>query len=164
MNRGDRVLDLGYYPGAWSQYASKTIGDRGFVVGVDLRSVEKNSKLQQLRNILMIQQDIRQISSLQEVEQQQPFDVILSDMAPKTTGAKIVDQLKSLELLEHVFKILPVFLRSGGHMVAKVFESQEAQSLLRDESGRFQSLYRLRPRSTRSASKEIYVIGKVFNA
>ena len=160
LKRGDWVLDLGCCPGSWTQYAARVVGEKGRVVGVDLQTIDE--QVSKLKNVTIHQMDIYQMCSLEDVGAVRRFDVVLSDMAPKTTGVKIVDQAKSLALLEQVIKMLPMFLREGGSMVAKVFEGQEAQEAVLGVQKLFDSSRRLRPRSTRSASKEFFVIGKGF--
>jgi 23S rRNA (uridine2552-2'-O)-methyltransferase len=85
-------------------------------------------------------------------------------MAPDTTGIKSVDQIRSLDLVEKVFKILPLFLKKGGNFVIKVFEGHEAQVFLKSNKNLFNELKYFRPKSTRSVSKEFFVIGKGFEA
>ena len=143
---GDRVLDLGYYPGSWMQYASRAVGKKGCVIGVDLQPV--NRKLLQLENVKIYQKGIHEVSELESIQEESRFDVILSDMAPQTTGIKTVDQARSLELVERVFGILPVFLQRGGSVVAKIFDGQEVSEQLRKASDVFDSMRRMRPHST----------------
>jgi len=88
--------------------------------------------------------------------------VVISDMAPATTGIKSVDQQRSLELVEMLFEKLPVLLTPRGHFVAKIFESQFAQEFLKSKKNIFEELKFFRPKSTRSESKEYFVIGKFF--
>jgi len=90
------------------------------------------------------------------------FDVVLSDMAPNTTGIRSVDQDRSLALVEKVFEILPVFLKENGNLVIKVFDSQGAQDYLKSQKHLFEKLNFLKPKSTRSVSKEFFVIGKKY--
>ena len=161
LKRGSKVLDLGYYPGSWVQYASQIVGEQGLVVGVDLQPV--NKELLELKNVQIYQKDINEISSLNDFQITGPFDIVLADLAPKTTGIKLTDQANSLALLEQVFKILPLFLRPNGYVVAKIFDSPEAQLCLRGIKNSFESLKRVRPKSTRSVSKEFFVIGKKFH-
>lgn len=160
IKKGDRVLDLGYYPGSWIQYISKAVGDNGHVVGLDIQEV--NPKLTGIKNVKVYQQDIFDINNLNEINESLPFDTVTSDMAPKTTGVKTVDQARSLELVEKVFYILPLFLKQGGNFVMKVFESQDAQDFFKEERKRFEKFSFLRPKSTRSVSKEYFVIGEKF--
>lgn len=159
---GDRVLDLGYYPGSWIQYTSKRVGGSGYVVGIDIQP--KNPKLSHLKNIRIWERDFYEIKDLNEIGESDLFEVVLSDMAPKTTGIKSVDQARSLDLVESVINLLPRFLKTGGNFVIKVFESQDAQNFLKEQKNRFNEWHYLRPKSTRSVSKEYFVIGKGFKA
>ena len=160
LRRGDRVLDLGYYPGSWTQYVSRCVGQEGVVVGVDQKPMSQ--KLSNLHNVRLHQGDIYQIDSLESLGEGKGFEVVLSDMAPNTTGMKSVDQARSFQLVERVFELVPIFLRPGGHVVVKVFASEDAQMMLREISSAFHSFQTLRPRSTRSSSWEYFVIAKGF--
>ncbi len=162
LRKGDQVLDLGYSPGSWIQYTSSIVGKDGRVTGIDIKEI--NNKLLNLQNVKLFKKDIFTINSLSDIEAENPFDVVLSDMAPDTTGIKSVDQIRSLDLVEKVFKILPLFLRKGGNFVIKVFESHEAQVFLKSNKNLFRELKYFRPKSTRSVSKEFFVIGKGFGA
>lgn len=162
LKPGMFVVDLGYYPGSWIQYTSKVIGDEGRVVGIDIQEV--NKKLTGIKNVRVFQKDIFSVSDLSQLEVDRPFDAVLSDMAPSTTGIKSVDQVRSLNLVESVFGLLPKFLRPGGNFVIKVFDSQEAQNYLKEQKNLFSEFHYLKPKSTRSVSKEFFVIGKNFKA
>jgi 23S rRNA (uridine2552-2'-O)-methyltransferase len=162
LKPGNLVVDLGYYPGSWIQYTSKVIGDKGRVVGIDIQEV--NKKLTGIPNVRVYQKDIFNINDLSQLDVTDAFDVVLSDMAPSTTGIKSVDQTRSLNLVESVFGLLPKFLRPGGNFVIKVFDSQEAQNYLKEQKKLFNEFQYLKPKSTRSISKEFFVIGKNFKA
>jgi 23S rRNA (uridine2552-2'-O)-methyltransferase len=162
LSPGMLVVDFGYHPGSWIQYASKTIGDNGKVIGIDVRDV--NKKLSGIKNVRVYQKDIFDIHDLAQLEVESQFDLVLSDMAPNTTGIKSLDQDRSLNLVESVFGLLPKFLRPGGHFVIKVFDSQHAQNYLKDQKNLFKEFHYLKPKSTRSMSKEFFVIGKNFKA
>jgi len=162
LKKGNLVLDLGYSPGSWIQYTSAAIGREGSVIGVDLKEI--NTQLQSLQNVKLFKKDIFDINDLSNLEVDRPFDVVLSDMAPDTIGIKTVDQIRSLDLVEKVFKLLPLFLKKGGNFVIKVFDSHEAQVFLKDNKNLFKELKYFKPKSTRSISKEFFVIGKGFGA
>lgn len=162
LKPGMLVVDFGYHPGSWIQYTSKVIGDEGRVVGIDVREV--NKKLSGIKNVRVYQKDIFDINDLTQLEVASQFDVVLSDMAPNTTGIKSLDQDRSLNLVESVFSLLPKFLKPGGHFVIKVFDSQFAQNFLKDQKNLFKEFHYLKPKSTRSISKEFFVIGKNFKA
>jgi 23S rRNA (uridine2552-2'-O)-methyltransferase len=162
LKKGNLVVDFGYYPGSWIQYTSSVIGEEGRVVGIDIQEV--NKKLSGLANVRVYQKDIFNISDLSQLEVKDQFDVVLSDMAPSTTGVQSLDQIRSLNLVESVFGILPKFLKPGGNFVIKVFDSQNAQNYLKEQKTRFSEFSYLKPKSTRSVSKEFFVIGKQFKA
>ncbi|HXH73991.1 MAG TPA: RlmE family RNA methyltransferase [Bacteriovoracaceae bacterium] len=162
LKPGIKVVDLGYFPGSWIQYTSKVVGDHGQVVGIDIQEV--NKKLTGLKNVRVYQKDIFDIQDLSQLDVSEAFDVVLSDMAPKTTGIKSLDQDRSLNLVESVFGLLPRFLKPGGHFVIKVFDSQHAQNYLKLQKNLFSEFHYLKPKSTRSVSKEFFVIGKNFRA
>jgi 23S rRNA (uridine2552-2'-O)-methyltransferase len=162
LRPGNLVVDFGYYPGSWIQYTSKVIGDEGRVVGIDIQEV--NKKLSGVSNVRVYQKDIFNITDLSQLEVDGQFDVVLSDMAPSTTGVQSLDQIRSLNLVESVFGLLPKFLKPGGNFVIKVFDSQNAQNYLKEQKNRFNEFHYLKPKSTRSVSKEFFVIGKQFKA
>jgi len=160
INKGNVVIDLGYHPGSWIQYTSKKIGESGFVVGIDIKEI--NTKLSDLKNIKLFKSDIFDIKDISDLELETKADVLLSDMAPNTTGIKSVDQAKSLALVEQIFAILPIMLKPNGNLVLKVFESQFAQDFLKNQKSNFKEFNFLRPKSTRSVSKEYFVIAKGY--
>lgn len=161
LKPGQRVLDLGYHPGSWTQYVSRVIGSQGLTVGIDIKPV--NKKLLTLKNINLFEKDIFDVQSPEDLGLEE-IDVLLSDMAPNTTGIKSVDQIRSLALVEAVFEFMPRVLRPGGHLVIKVFDSNQAQDYLRSQKKLFQKFEFLKPKSTRSVSKEFFVIGKGYKA
>jgi 23S rRNA (uridine2552-2'-O)-methyltransferase len=154
---GQVVLDLGASPGSWSQYSSQKIGEKGRVLGVDLSPV--NVKL---KNAVFIQADLRDLN-LEDIFKEHgfvpPFDLVLSDMAPKTTGIRMTDQARSMELCELALDVARRFLKKDGHFVCKLFHSDDF-SKLRDEIKKsFTKFEAVKPDSTRKISKEIFLVG-----
>jgi 23S rRNA (uridine2552-2'-O)-methyltransferase len=162
LKPGMLVVDFGYHPGSWIQYTSRIISDEGRVVGIDVREV--NKKLSGIKNVRVYQKDIFDIHDLKQLDVDSQFDAVLSDMAPNTTGIKSLDQDRSLNLVESVFGLLPKFLKPGGHFVIKVFDSQHARNFLTERKSLFKEFHYLKPKSTRTISKEFFVIGKNFKA
>jgi len=158
IKKGQKALDLGYFPGSWAQYLIEQIGPQGKLAGIDIQEV--NESLNQYPNVSLFQMSIEDIKECQTIVELAPFDVICSDMAPKTTGIKSVDQDRSLELVEMVLDLVDDFLVPGGSIVLKVFESQRAQDFLKLQKKNFEHIHFFRPKSTRSTSKEMFVIGK----
>ncbi len=155
FKRGDFVLDLGASPGSWSQYASKAVGPEGLIVGIDLKPVEftaPNAEFHQM-NIFELDPEI--------LHDRQP-DVIMSDMAPNTTGIRSVDQARSEELCLEVIKVATQFLKPGGHLVMKIFESQTDQTVTKELKSQFREIKRLKPEAVRKGSFETYLIAKNY--
>lgn len=151
------VLDLGASPGSWSQYASKVVGEKGQVLGVDLSPVTVK-----LKNAVFIQADLRDLQ-LEEIFKEHgfepPFDIVMSDMAPKTTGIRMTDQARSMELCELALDVAVRFLKKDGGFVCKLFHSDDF-SKLRDQMKKvFQKVEAVKPDSTRKISKEIFLVG-----
>ena len=160
LNKNDIVLDFGYHPGSWIQYTSSKVGENGKVVGIDIKPV--NPKVAALNNVTVFEKDINEVKSLDELGVEGKFDVVVSDMAPNTSGIKSLDQTRSLQLVEMAFYHLQSFLKNGGNFVIKVFDSHEAQIFLKEQRSLFKEYNYLKPKSTRSVSKEFFVIGKGY--
>jgi 23S rRNA (uridine2552-2'-O)-methyltransferase len=160
INKGDSVIDLGYHPGSWIKYTAEKVGKDGRVIGADIKEI--NNKLLNLANVHLFQKDVFTIENMEELGVSDQFDAVLSDMAPNTTGIQSVDQIRSLNLVEMVFSLLPRFLKPGGNLVIKVFESNDAQVFLKSQKKHFGEFHYLRPKSVRTVSKEFFVIGKNF--
>lgn len=157
FRNGQVCLDLGCSPGSWSQYASQKVGERGRVLGVDLQPVTVS-----LPNAVFIEADLRDLK-LEDVFREHgfepPFDVVISDMAPKTTGIKFTDQARSMELCELALQTASRFLKPGGAFVCKFFESGDFAALRKQFQNVFRKVEFVKPESTRSMSKEIFFVG-----
>jgi 23S rRNA (uridine2552-2'-O)-methyltransferase len=154
---GQKVLDLGAAPGSWSQYCSKKIGDKGRILGVDLTEIAIK-----LNNATFIRADLRDLNLEQTFKDNgfDPiFDLVISDMAPRTTGIRITDQARSMELCELALDIARRFLKPGGHFVCKLFHSDDFTKLRDEIKKSFTKFEAVRPDSTRSISKEIFLVG-----
>lgn len=157
IKSGDQVLDLGCAPGSWSQYASQKIGKGGRILGIDLQRVAIT-----LPNALMVEADFREVDlpSLALSHGFKPqFNLVLSDMAPKTTGIKFADQAKSLELCEIALQCATQVLTPGGHFVCKLFHSDDFKAFKGLCEIHFETVEVLKPKSVRQGSKEIFFIG-----
>ncbi len=160
MNRGSRVFDLGCWPGGWLQIASQAVGDNGVVVGVDLVQVEPIY----LDNVSTLQGDARDDSTIDSALAiaRDKFDVLLSDMSPKLTGIREVDQAGTVGCAELALYVASQVLKSGGSFVAKVFKGSETDKFIRDLRSQFEKVVRTELDSTRKTSNEFYVIGINF--
>ncbi|MBF0527679.1 MAG: RlmE family RNA methyltransferase [Deltaproteobacteria bacterium] len=148
---GTNVLDLGCSPGSWAKYAAEQVGPSGTVLGVDLKEPEADfSNYARFQKI-----DVFELS-WKDLMAEGRFDVILSDMAPATTGVKIVDQARSAELMRTAMQIAGFALKSGGALLVKVFQGPDVEELFKELAGRFQTIRRIKPKSSRSFSPEIF--------
>jgi 23S rRNA (uridine2552-2'-O)-methyltransferase len=157
---GYKVLDLGAAPGSWSQYASQKVGAQGRILGIDLQPIKLT-----LPNSVFLTADVREIPFDEVFAQygfKPPFDVVLSDMAPKTTGVRVTDQARSLELCEIALATAKKYLRPRGSFVCKLFHSEDFEKFRTELRACFGRVEVLRPKSTRKESKEIFLIGQKF--
>jgi len=151
---GANLLDLGCSPGSWSQYALKMTGPRGQVVGVDL-TVPKHLSAPNFR---FVQEDVLSLDPNRLVQEIGNQDLVISDLAPKTTGIKSADAIRSAELVRAALRIAQVLLKPGGHFVCKVFEGGEVRELKQEVSKAFGRVRFHRPRAVRKGSREIYLV------
>ncbi|HET7826845.1 MAG TPA: RlmE family RNA methyltransferase [Anaeromyxobacter sp.] len=160
VSRGDAVLDLGAAPGGFLQILADAVGEEGVAVGVDLEPIRAVGK-RQVRTAVV---DLLQPDALDRIRALHPgrFDLVTSDMAPKTIGVKVTDEARSLELVRTALAVAEATLRRGGAFVAKVFMGGDFPALKKDLQARFESVQVVRPQATRESSYEVYVLGKGF--
>jgi len=157
LKHGQTVLDLGCAPGSWSQYASQKIGPQGRILGVDLSVV--NVKLPNATFIRADLNDLNLEDTFREHGFEPRFDLVISDMAPRTTGIRITDQARSMELCELALDVARRFLKPGGHFICKLFHSDDFKILREQIKKEYASFEAMKPDSTRQISKEIFLIG-----
>jgi 23S rRNA (uridine2552-2'-O)-methyltransferase len=156
IKRGSRVLDLGCSPGSWLLYAAELTGEKGQVVGIDLKPV--TVRVPSHVTIMIADVFEMDVGSLGG-----GFDVVLSDMAPATTGHRAVDAARSFSLCEAALEIARRVLVPGGAFVCKIFQGPDVAHFQDFVRAGFRGQKLFKPRSSRKASKEIYVIGLGFN-
>ena len=155
LRKGNLVLDLGCSPGSWLQYAAGKVGELGQVMGVDLQTV----KLSLPKNVKVLQADIFEMT-VQDFEMNGGmFDVILSDMAPKTTGIRIADAQRSYALNQQVLEFSGDLLQPHGALLVKAFQGAPLEQLRREFSSSFAQVKLCKPKSSRSESVEIFLLG-----
>jgi 23S rRNA (uridine2552-2'-O)-methyltransferase len=156
IQKGHRVLDLGCAPGSWLLYAAQLTGPTGCVVGVDLGPVS-------LRLPGHARALVGDILSLEEPVIQEMagagFHVVLSDMAPATTGMRDVDAARSFRLCEAALDVARRHLAQGGAFVCKIFQGEDFKVFSEAVRAEFRQQKIFKPQSSRKASKEIYIIG-----
>lgn len=159
LRAGDRVLDLGAAPGSWSQYAAQKIGPMGLLVAVDLKEVGVSFSNGVVRQCDAFDLDDAELAEWTE-GRTPPFDVIVSDMAPSTTGVPFADHVASVELCDLALGLAERWLRPGGHFVCKVFQGEDEPALRKRIQSQFKKLKGVRPKGTRAQSKEIFLVAQ----
>lgn len=158
LKPGMLVLDLGAAPGSWSQYAAQKIAPQGKVLGIDLQPIRLT-----IPNAKFIKADMRDLN-LEKIFQEngffKPFDLVMSDMAPKTTGIRVTDQARSKELCDIALSCALKYSQPGSHFIAKLFHSDEFERFRNDLKKHYEKVSILRPKSTRKESKEIFFIAQ----
>jgi 23S rRNA (uridine2552-2'-O)-methyltransferase len=157
FHAGARVLDLGCRPGSWMQYAVKAVGPHGKVVGVDRMPLPTP-----LPGAHVIVADIYTLSDDELLCGLSAYDIVLSDMAPDTTGIRATDQARSAALVEEALSRAERLLAPIGAFVAKIFQSPDVEKLRKRMGQRFADVRLLKPEASRQQSTELYLVGKNF--
>jgi len=155
LKRGARVLDLGCAPGSWLQFSARTVGPGVRLVGIDLNPFT----LKLPDNVTSIAGDVSDLDAHLAALGQSRFDVVLSDMAPATTGNRHADEARSVGLCESALDIAEKTLVTGGNFVCKIFQGADYKAFTDAIKTRFERQTALRPKSTRKTSREVFVIG-----
>jgi 23S rRNA (uridine2552-2'-O)-methyltransferase len=154
FRKGQRVLDLGAAPGSWSQFAADRIGPSGRLLAVDLAPLAKTAP----SNVTFVSGDVLALAP-ETLAAHGPYDVVLSDMAPSTTGTRESDQAKSFELFMRALELAGALLLPGGSFVGKIFMGPDFPSAKRRVKELFETERAIRPEGTRESSFEIFVVG-----
>lgn len=153
---GQRVLDLGCAPGSWLQYIASRVGPRGLVVGIDRQPVA----IPLAPPLRFIQGDLELLDPEQLRRDIPGFDVVVSDLAPATSGVKDVDQARSLALAQLSWHWAKELLAPGGHYVVKVFNGPEVPAFVAELKQCFREVKIAKPTGSRPESREIYLVGR----
>jgi len=156
LARGQRVLDLGAWPGGWLQVAAEHVGRQGRVVGVDLAAIDALAE----PHVEVLRADVAadDLPARARALLGGPADVVLSDLAPKLTGIAPRDDAAAAELAEHTLRIADAVLAPGGALVAKTFGGADGEAVRRALAERFRSVRLIRLEATRKGSSELYLV------
>ena len=156
---GMRIMDLGSAPGGWSQVAGKLVGERGRVLATDILPMDA------LVNVDFIQGDFTEDAIVQQVLEWlggAKFDLIISDIAPNTTGIDSVDAAKSIYLLELALDMAQKTLKSQANFAAKMFQGSGSDQYLKELRTHFAKVAIRKPAASRKESREVYIVAKGF--
>lgn len=159
---GNAVLDLGASPGSWSLYILDLLAGAGSVTAADLNSPDR--KLLSRRGFRFIQGDFTSAEILEAILASAPYDVVVSDAAPSTTGNRTMDTARSLDLARQVLAIAEKALKPGGNLTLKIFQGGEEKEILDWMRGRFAAARAFKPKASRRDSMETYFVGTGFTA
>ena len=157
LRPGARVLDLGAAPGGFLQVIARTVGPSGLAVGVDLVPLRAFTEAWVRTAVVDVLADDAQARI--EAVAQGPYDAVLSDMAPKTTGVRATDEARSIRLAERALELARALGKPGSSFVSKLFMGGDFESFRAQLREDYREVKVVRPDATRSASVEIYLVG-----
>lgn len=155
IKMGNSVLDLGCSPGSWLMLAASLTGPAGSVVGIDLKPVTVSFPA----HVRVFIADMLALPDEISAAIGRDFHVVISDMAPSTTGNKSVDAARSFDLCQAALSIAQNRLLPGGSFVCKIFQGEDSEAFIQQIKSLFNKHRIFKPQSSRKASREIYIIG-----
>ena len=162
IRRGNVVVDLGAAPGGWIQAARKIVGNRGFVLGVDLKPIDPFPQMY-VRTIIG---DMTEPETLQQILDFLPrkADVVLSDASPNISGIWEVDHARQIDLANQALRISLNILRPSGNFFVKVFEGEMLRDFTKTAEKHFEIVKLIKPKASRAKSSEMFLLAMKLNA
>jgi 23S rRNA (uridine2552-2'-O)-methyltransferase len=163
MHKGQRVVDLGCWPGGWLQEASRVVGASGRVVGVDKAAIDPPLEN---ANVIAFVGDLEEAQVCDRIRKEMggSCDVLLSDAAPKIMGVRETDRANEERLLAAIARMIPALLRDEGDLLLKILESPEAATIEREIRTGFARAKTVKVAATRKGSSERYLLARGFRA
>jgi 23S rRNA (uridine2552-2'-O)-methyltransferase len=158
---GITVVDLGAAPGGWAQFAFERLGRRGQIIALDILPMEE------LEGVTFIQGDFtedRTLVMLLGSLHGDRVDLVLSDMAPNMSGAKAIDQPKSMYLAELALDTTARILKPSGNFLVKLFQGAGFDEYQHKARKMFSSVTIRKPKASRPRSREVYLLAKGFKS
>lgn len=156
---GYKIIDVGASPGSWTMYALKMTKGKGLVVGADLKPMGLKTSYP---NFFFMQGDIFKEETISFLAEKGPYDTILSDAAPSTTGNRTIDTGRSFSLVEQIIGLSKPLLKVGGSIVLKIFQGGDEKELIDYMKTMFGTVKIFKPKAVRKESFETYFIGMEF--
>jgi 23S rRNA (uridine2552-2'-O)-methyltransferase len=154
LRAGQNVIDLGAAPGSWSLYASERVGPTGHVYAIDIKQILQTFG----PNVQVLEGDALSLES-EVLARHAPYDVVMSDMAPNTSGSKFQDQARSTELFLKALDVALAHGKPGSHFTAKIFMSGDFKAAEVAVRKAYETVRTIRPEGTRQISTEVFVVG-----
>lgn len=159
LKPGMTVVDLGAAPGGWSQFARNAVGSSGLVIALDLL------KMDGIDGVVCLQGDFSEpevVDSVLGLLADRKADLVISDMAPNTSGIKAVDQPRAIYLAELAADFAGLSLKPGGALLLKAFQGEGFDGLLKQLRARFASVMVRKPKASRPRSTELYLLARNY--
>jgi len=158
--RPDMVcVDVGSAPGSWSQYVSKKLKGRARILAVDILPMDS------LPDVEFIQGDFQDEAVFEQLLQSigaAGADLVMSDIAPNSTGTRVVDQPRAMYLVELALDLARRILKPGGSFVCKVFQGEGIDEFVIDARRSFKRVKVIKPKASRASSREVYLVARNF--
>lgn len=153
---GDVVVDLGAAPGGWMQVARKTVGNKGFVLGIDINPIQP-FETQNFQTILGDIMDSQMIEQIKECLPRQA-DVVISDVSPNISGIWEVDNARQIDLARRSLEIAISILNPQGNFLGKIFQGEMTEAFVKKVKQYFTFVKSVKPKASRPKSAELYVL------
>ena len=157
LKSGLNIVDLGAAPGGWSEFAAKKIAGKGNIIATDILPMDF------LDGVTFIQGDFREDEVLQSILNQlenNPVDLVLSDMAPNISGVDSIDQPASMYLVELALDFAEQTLNKNGRFLVKVFQGSGFEEYLKLVRSTFKQVKTRKPKASRARSREVYILAE----
>lgn len=156
LKKNYKVLDLGAAPGSWTTFILRKMEGSGKVVSCDLNELSKSVKGD---NLVFIQGDLQEKEIVDKIKAEGPFDLVVCDAAPLTTGNRVVDTARSLGLVKMAVWYAEIMLKQGGNFCVKIFQNGDQQAILKKMREIFTQAKGFKPKACRAESFETFLIG-----
>lgn len=157
LKKNYKILDLGAAPGSWSQYVLEVTKGHCSILGVDLKPIEMKSPFASGFKAIQGSFNIEEV--LEQIKEKGPYDLIISDAAPSTSGDRFVDACSSAELAETVLDIAGNNLKQGGNVVIKIFQGGAEIEVMDRIKSLFTRFKAFKPKASKNESFETFYIG-----
>jgi 23S rRNA (uridine2552-2'-O)-methyltransferase len=157
IRTGDVVVDLGAAPGGWMQVALSAAGEKGFVLGVDIKGIEPL----EAGNTRSIIADINEPNIIETISDFLPraADVVISDVSPNISGIWELDHTRQIDLARRALLIATSVLNTEGNFFAKVFQGELLEQFISEVRSQFRYVRFIKPKASRRKSSELFVLG-----
>jgi len=154
---GDVVVDLGAAPGGWMQVSMNIVGETGFVLGVDLKTIESFAEV----NVRSVVGDVTASETVNIIHGLLPreADVVISDVSPNISGVWELDHARQMDLARKSLQLAVSILRVGGNFFVKVFQGDMLDDFVYEMRQCFDAVRFVKPRASRRESAELFVLG-----